>query len=105
MREEDILKDTDAFYHSGEWRRMRSKVLQLDRYECQVCKAKGKYSKGSIVHHIKHITDRPDLALNIYDGEERQLITVCKKCHEELHPEVMRQNWKRNEPLTEERWD
>ena len=81
--------------------------MRYDRYECQLCKAKGRYRKGVIVHHVKHLKDRPDLALQIWDGEERQLITVCKQCHEKLHPESQRQ-YIASEPkgfMNEERWD
>ena len=95
------------FYSWSEWRRLRAEVLKLDRYECQLCKAKGRYRRGSIVHHVKHLRDRPDLALSITDPDtgERQLLTVCKDCHEAEHPEAFRQNRTKAEPLTEERWD
>ena len=98
---------SDVFYSCSHWIKLREKVLELDRRECQLCKAKGRYRKAVIVHHVKHLKDRPDLALSIYDGEERQLVSVCKECHEEQHPESMRQYkyTKAEEPLTEERWD
>lgn len=98
---------TDNFYQLAEWKRMREKVLRMDHYECQLCKAKGRYRKGFIVHHVKHLKDRPDLALSVWDGEERQLITVCKQCHEELHPESQRQYGQVEHDgfVNEERWD
>lgn len=95
----------DNFYQWSAWKDMRAKVMRMDNYECQLCKAKGKHSKGEIVHHVKHLRDYPEYALSLYCGEERQLITVCKRCHEELHPESQRQFARVNEPLTEERWD
>lgn len=81
------------FYMSSAWQTLAAKVRRMDRYECQLCKARGRYSRGVIVHHVKHLRDRPDLALSIYDPDtgERQLLTVCKKCHEEQHPEALRQ--------------
>ena len=86
---------------------MRAKVLEMDRNECQVCKGRGRYSRGEIVHHVKHLRDRPDLALSVFDPDtgERQLLTVCKRCHEELHPEAQRQYRTEREPVTSERWD
>lgn len=94
------------FYKSPSWKSKRAEVLRLDRYECQRCKAMGKYSKAAIVHHVKHLRDYPHLALEIYNGNERQLVSVCKRCHEALHPEAYRQNKKRyDQPLTDERWD
>ena len=100
-------ENTDCFYRWTEWRKLRAQVLKLDNYECQLCKAKGRYSKAIIVHHIKHLKDRPDLALSIYDSNtgQRQLISVCKECHEKEHPESQRQYMPKAEPVTKERWD
>lgn len=97
----------NIWYNSAAWEATRQKVLRLDRYECQICKEKGRYRKAVIVHHVKHLRDRPDLALSIYDPDtgERQLISVCKRCHEQLHPESQKQYRTANKPVTEERWD
>ena len=95
----------DLFYHWGEWQHLRMEVLRMDHQECQLCRAKGRYRGAKIVHHVKHLRDRPDLALSVWDGEERQLLSVCKTCHEQLHPECQRQRVKTAAPLTEERWD
>lgn len=95
------------FYSWPEWKELRPYVLEkLDHSECQICKAKGRYRKATIVHHVKHLRERPDLALSIWDGEKRQLLSVCKQCHEDEHPEAFRQNAKaKAPPITEERWD
>lgn len=99
----------EKFYSWKSWERVRQKVLKMDNFECQNCKRKGRYSKGYIVHHIKHLRDRPDLAMSIFDPDtgDRQLETVCKECHEEEHPESLKQyQYKpKNEPITAERWD
>lgn len=97
----------DGFYSWKIWKRLRESVLRHDCYECQLCKAKGRYSRAEIVHHVKHLKDRPDLALSIWDGEERQLVSVCKRCHEELHPESMegRLPAAKREDVPEERWE
>ena len=95
-----------AFYGWPEWLALREDVLKLDRYECQRCRqGKHRFRRAKIVHHVKHLRDRPDLALSIWDGGERQLISVCKSCHEELHPESQRQFKRIRAPLTAERWD
>ena len=95
------------FYKSYDWQLRRAEVLALDKWECQMCKAKGKYSKAVIVHHIKHLKDRPDLAMQIYDGEQRQLISLCRACHEECHPERLKKHYrgkqKKPHPI-DERW-
>lgn len=100
---------TDSFYHWPKWEKLRTKVLQLDHYDCQRCKARGRHSRAVVVHHVKHIKDRPDLALSLYDPDthERQLVSLCKVCHEEVHPERIAK-WKykaAKKQLTLERWD
>lgn len=100
--------DTDRFYDWAAWKILSAQVKKLDNYECQRCKAKGRYRRGEIVHHVKHLKDRPDLALSITDPDTgaRQLVTLCRRCHEEEHPERMRQfRVPKGKPVTEERWD
>lgn len=107
LREKIETDNVDSFYHWKEWERLRQEVLRMDHNECQICKSRGRYRRADIVHHVKHLKDRPDLALSVWDGEERQLVSVCKRCHEELHPErtVQYRYGKKEKPLTEERWD
>lgn len=96
-----------VWYNGAAWEHMRQAVLKMDSYECQRCKERGRYHKAEIVHHVKHLKDRPDLALSIYDPDtgNRQLISVCKQCHEDLHPEAQRQYRPKGKPVTAERWD
>lgn len=97
----------DVFYSWPEWQGLRIDVLRLDNYECQRCKARGKFAPARIVHHVQHLEVRPDLALRVWDPDtgDRQLVSVCKQCHEELHPESQRQFRRIRAPLTAERWD
>lgn len=87
---------------------MRAEVIRLDHGECRICREqRHRHSRAVIVHHIKHLRDRPDLALSIWDPDtgERQLEAVCKQCHEREHPESLRQ-WALPTPeLSAERWD
>ena len=86
-------KESQKFYESKEWRRLRKIVLKMDKYECQECKTVGRYTKATTVHHVNHLRDKPDMALNIFDElGNRNLISVCKSCHETVcHPERMRE--------------
>ena len=97
----------NVWYNSEPWRSTREAVLKADRHECQRCKERGRYSRAVLVHHVKHLKDRPDLALSIIDPAtgERQLVSVCKRCHELLHPESQRQYRMREAPVTIVRWD
>ena len=49
---------------------------------CQECKKYGRRVDGEVVHHIIHVDEAPELAF-IDDN----LITLCSKCHNKLHPE------------------
>lgn len=97
----------NVWYNSGDWAAVKSAVKKIDHYDCLICKAMGRRRAACIVHHVKHLRDRPDLALSIYDPDTgvRQLISVCKDCHEMLHPEAQRQYRPQAAPVTAERWD
>lgn len=102
--------DEHMFYVSGAWQRKRREVLQADRWECQIHKARGRYRRAELVHHVLHLRDRPELGLADYYTDEagiehRQLISVCRECHETVcHPERMGQK-ERGGFAAEERWD
>jgi 5-methylcytosine-specific restriction endonuclease McrA len=87
------------FYKSRRWRNKRKQILKRDNNECQLCKAKGQFSKGEVVHHVKHLKDRPDLVL-----EDSNLMTVCNACHERLHPDRFGKQENKKKYITKERW-
>lgn len=80
-------------------------MLDDDKHECQMCKAKGKYKKATHVHHVNYVKIHPELALSKFyvddnGAKKRNLISLCHDCHELTHG--YRQDPK--ECLTEERW-
>lgn len=91
------------FYNSKTiWRPVRLERLRIDNYECQKCKARGKYRKATTVHHIKHLDKYPWLALVI-----NNLVSLCNECHNEEHPEkLIKYQKKRNKDkfVNEEKW-
>lgn len=76
------MKDIKAFYLSAKWKRKRKAILARDDYKCQMCKRYGRTTPAQTVHHIKHLDEYPELAL-----DSNNLISVCNKCHNKLHPE------------------
>lgn len=72
----------EEFYKSKQWRQMRAAVLRRDGYQCRRCRRYGKLRQATTVHHIKHLDEYPELAL-----DPDNLISVCTACHEALHPE------------------
>lgn len=71
-----------AFYHTTKWKYKRKDILKRDHNECQMCRKKGKYTRATTVHHIKHLRDAPELALT-----DHNLISLCNDCHDLMHPE------------------
>lgn len=93
------------FYTWAPWLNLRAEVLREDKYECQACKTRGKYTRATHVHHVKHVRKYPELALvKALPNGERQLVSLCRACHEREHPERMRKGEPRK-PVTMERWD
>ena len=100
------------FYSWRSWRGsesrpgVRDKVIKLDHSTCYYC-GRPLRPGAAIVHHVAHLEDAPELALSIYapDGS-RQLVTVCKDCHEAAHPEALAAELRQPaESVTAERWD
>lgn len=102
--------DVHPFYCTSQWVGLSHRVLDMDQHECQICKQRGRYKRAELVHHVNHVKDAPDKALDIWyrdaDGkEQRNLISVCKDCHETVcHPERLHKS-AHAPPLTRERWD
>lgn len=95
----------DPFYVSWDWKKLRRKILAIDKHECQHCKARGRYKRADTVHHVKEKDKYPELALSEFyiddnGKEQRNLISLCRECHEKVHG--YRHEVK--EPLTPERW-
>ncbi len=100
----------NGFYDSRAWRRVRRQVLAMDHNECQLCRENHRHTPGVIVHHVCHLDEYPALGLSVWvddpvTGErKRNLLTVCRECHETVcHSERMAVK-PAKEPLVPERW-
>ena len=66
------------------WRKIRVKILERDKYQCQYCKVTqedlakryGRKQRLLIVHHIEpeHLSDNKI-------NEKENLVTLCYTCH------------------------
>lgn len=106
MAEDKMYK----FYKSRAWIELREQVMLEHHHECYKCRAKGKITKADMVHHVNHVTDRPDLALTQYTIDDEgnkvaNLIPLCNACHNLEHPEKSFKARNKNKPTTDERWD
>lgn len=87
MTEQKVIEliKTDKFYLCKDWKKKRKEVLRRDHYECQRCKRNHKVSKATTVHHIKHLKEHPELAL-----DDDNLESLCSDCHNLEHPEKLK---------------
>ena len=96
-----------AFYNERFWRSFSKQIIKEQHGECQYCKRRGKYTKATLVHHVKHLRIHPELAYSRYYEDEqrnkhRQLVALCHSCHEEQHERIKVKN--SNLYRNEERW-
>lgn len=63
--------------HSSEYQAWRRAVFERDNYTCQYCGVRGAKLNA---HHMKEYSKYPQLRYDIDNG-----ITLCKKCHKEVH--------------------
>ena len=118
---EDLISKDELwkFYKNKEWIALKNKILEENHYECAMCKDKGiitrydiakdgKRKRITTVHHVRHVRDYPELALSRYytdeTGQHTNLIPVCKKCHNVLHPEKRHRRDGKKQYRNEERW-
>lgn len=73
-------EDASEFYNSKAWKDMRESILKRDLYLCRECKAFGKRTEATEVHHVFTLATRPDLKLN-----PNNLISLCRDCHLSHH--------------------
>ena len=91
--------DSAAFYNSPTWRKKSKQVLRQWRNECQRCRARGKYTKASCVHHKEPLAESPGLAFN-----DDNLEPLCAGCHNEVHGKGAKRKPNENAFTNEERW-
>lgn len=85
-------KETDPFYSTAAWKRLRAVVLERDRWQCVWCRRERRYIRdgagrlivppATIVHHIVPLQTDRTLAL-----EDSNLVSLCDYCHDKAHPE------------------
>jgi 5-methylcytosine-specific restriction endonuclease McrA len=56
------------------WKEVRQKVLERDNHECLICQSNFKLN-------VHHILEKEFIMFRDLQFDERNLITVCPKCH------------------------
>lgn len=72
-----ITYKQQGWYKKAAHRKWRRLVMQRDNWVCQECLRRGRITPATEAHHIIPLEDRPDLALDVDNGEG-----LCRKCHE-----------------------
>lgn len=94
------------FYNDRYWRKLSKKIIRENHGECQLCRAEHRLTRATLVHHVLHLKDRPDLAYSrTYTddtGEHMQLMPLCHDCHERIHERGIYA--KRSGYINEEKW-
>ena len=81
-------RDGHQFYHSAAWKAARRARLEIDGGMCVECMrefeagTRRKPRRATMVHHVRPITERPDLALDLNNME-----SLCDLHHNRAHPE------------------
>ena len=74
------MRESDPFYHTMRWIKLRERILRRDGYMCQISKRYGKRVQATLVHHIFPRSEYPE-----YEWEPWNLISVCVAAHNGLH--------------------
>ncbi|MED3563459.1 HNH endonuclease signature motif containing protein [Bacillus xiapuensis] len=72
--------ESRTFYNSAAWQKCRQLALIRDNNLCQDCLSKKKLTPAEMVHHIKELTEHPELALSLDNLE-----SLCNPCHNKRH--------------------
>ena len=69
-------KRSAKFYTSTQWIRLRDLIISRAGYQCTLCKAHGRLTPATEVHH--KIPIKVDWSLRL---DERNLVALCHRCH------------------------
>lgn len=96
-----LTGDIRRFYKTYQWRKFRNEIMNKKKNRCELCwnggitgEAVRRYKRATVLHHIKHLRDAPQLALR-----EKNMMALCDECHKLMHPDEFKQQ------QIIERWD
>lgn len=72
-------RQSKAFYHTAAWLKLRLIKLR-ETPHCEECWKRDDLVPATHVHHIREISDHPELRLDIDN-----LQSLCHGCHSRLH--------------------
>lgn len=81
-------------YNKKKWKIKREYILKRDKYMCKECARFGKRVDADTVHHIYPVEFYPQYAMSNWN-----LISLCNKCHNEMHDRKTHQLTQKGEKL------
>ena len=79
----------ENFYNDRYWRSLSQAVIAEHHGECVMCKYAKRLRPATLVHHVRHLKEYPELAYSrTYTAEgveHMQLMPLCHDCHERIH--------------------
>ena len=72
--------ELEVFYNSKYWRGLSAEIIKENHGECAMCRAVKKLTPATLVHHVQHLREHPELAY-----ERGNLMPLCHDCHERAH--------------------
>lgn len=73
-------RDTDSFYRSRRWRRLRAAILRRDGYMCREARRFGKRVPANTVHHVFPRELFPE-----YQWAPWNLVSLSAAAHDAMH--------------------
>lgn len=81
-------------YNKKQWKIKREYILRRYKYMCKECERFGKRVDADTVHHIYPVEFYPQYAMSNWN-----LISLCNKCHNEMHDRKTHQLTQKGEKL------
>lgn len=91
MTQNEWMQRLEKYWRSAEWKRKRAARIEIDKHRCRICGATEKLT-------VHHLPQSYDLIPN--ESVEDDLITLCRRCHDEVATNLTRRDGyrRRNRP-------
>lgn len=76
-------KQTDSFYKSRGWQRLRRLAFERDKGLCQRCLKQEILKRADVVHHIVEVKEDWNKRLELSNLE-----SLCHRCHNAIHKQI-----------------
>lgn len=75
--------DRKQEYQDERWKERAAQIRELDNHKCAMCGAE------DVELHVHHLSYPPP-PFHLWDATDKELVTLCKECHEKVHDSATR---------------